>query len=261
MLTPYYADEWATIYHGDSFRVLHDLEGIGAVVTDPPYSSGGAFRGDRTDSVVKKYVQSGSRSELTSSEFSGDNRDQRAFLAWCTMWMGAARQASLPGAPMVSFIDWRQLPILTDAVQCGGWVWRNIGTWWKPGTRMQRGRFSGSAEYVIYATNGPAAEGVGSPQNVFSCPPVPGSEKEHVAEKPEKVVQWAMQVVPPGAVILDPFMGSGTTLRAARNLGFRSIGIEIDEAACEIAARRMQQGVLPIGAAGERPLEQGALLG
>jgi hypothetical protein len=70
---------------------------------------------------------------------------------------------------------------------------------------MQKGRFSASAEYVIYATNGPAVDGAGSPQNVFSCK-IDG-DRDHIAQKPGKVMQWVMGVVPPGALVLDPFMG------------------------------------------------------
>lgn len=239
-MKPYYEADGITIYHGDCFELLHDLSGIGAVVTDPPYSSGGAFRGDRAMATTTKYVNSDTAAYRP--EFAGDNRDQRSFLAWATMWLNASRNASEPGAVLASFIDWRQLPIMTDAVQAGGWTWRNLATWWKPGVRMQKGRFSASAEYVIYATNGPVLDGAGSPQNVYSCK-IDG-DRDHIAQKPSKVMQWVLGVVPPRALILDPFMGSGATLRAARDLGFPAIGIDVDERYCETAAKRFDQMVL-----------------
>ncbi len=244
-MTPYYQDDSVTIYHGDMFDLLHDLSGIGAVVTDPPYSSGGAFRSDRAQSTTAKYVNS--QTQAYRSEFAGDNRDQRSFLAWSSLWLNAARNACEPGAILCSFIDWRQLPVLTDAVQAGGWTWRNLATWWKPGCRMQKGRFSASAEYVVYASNGPVTEGQGSPQNVFSC--AIDGDRDHIAQKPIDVMRWVLQVVPPGVVILDPFMGSGTTLRAAADCGHKAIGIEVDERYCEIAATRLSQGALDFGGA------------
>lgn len=239
-MKPYYERNGITIYHGDVLDILPSLDGVGGVVTDPPYSSGGAFRGDRMASTVTKYVNSDTA--IYRPEFAGDNRDQRSFTVWCTLWLNAARQSALPGAPLLSFIDWRQLPSLSDAVQCGGWLWRNVAVWWKPGIRMQRGRFSSSAEYLIYATNGPANEGQASPQNVFSFAPV--DEKEHIAQKPVEVMRWALGVVPTGAVVLDPFMGSGSTLRAAKDMGHPAIGIDSDERYCEIAAKRLSQEVL-----------------
>lgn len=244
-MTPYYDEDGITIYHGDCFDILHDLSGVGAVVTDPPYSSGGAFRSDRAMQTSIKYVSSDTAAYRP--EFSGDNRDQRSFLAWSTMWLTAAIHASTPGAVLCSFIDWRQLPTMTDAIQAGGWVWRNVATWHKPGMRMQRGRFSASAEYVIYGTNGPVLDGKGSPQNVFACAPVSGDDKAHIAEKPRDVMRWILQVVPDGAVVLDPFMGSGATLQAAKDMGHKAIGIEVDEAYCEIAVDRLAQGVLEFG--------------
>ena len=247
-MKPYYEADGITIYHGDCFDLLHDLprSSVGAVVTDPPYSSGGAFRGDRAQQTTIKYVNS--NTAAYRPEFAGDNRDQRSFLAWCSLWMNAARQASVEGAVLCSFIDWRQLPTLTDAAQAGGWTWRNLATWWKPGIRMQRGQFSASAEYVVYATNGPnATDFDGAVQNVFRCATV--KDREHIAEKPAEVMRWVMQVVPPGALVLDPFMGSGATLRAAKDCGHPAIGIEVDERYCEIAAKRLAQGVLDLGGA------------
>ena len=241
MRRPYFDDGSVRIYHGDCLEIMAELEGVAAVVTDPPYSSGGAFRGDRMRSTVEKYVNSSTAAYRP--EFAGDSRDQRSFLLWCGFWMAAARAASVPGAVFCSFIDWRQLPTLTDAVQMGGWTWRNVATWWKPGIRMQRGAFSSSAEYVIYATNGATnTDFDGAVQNVFRCPPV--ADKEHIAEKPVEVMRWVLSVVRPGGLVLDPFMGSGSTLRAAKDSGLVSIGIDVDEKNCEIAARRLAQGSL-----------------
>lgn len=242
-MKPYYEADGVTIYHGDCLDVLPSLSGVGALVTDPPYSSGGAFRGDRVIQTVTKYVQSGTASYRP--EFAGDNRDQRAFAAWSTLWLNAARYASAPGAVAAVFIDWRQLPTLTDAIQGGGWTWRGIATWWKPGIRMQRGSFSHSAEYIVHATNGPSDRDYdGAQQNVFKC--AVETDKEHIAQKPEPVMRWVLSVVPPGSLVLDPFMGSGSTLRAARDCGMRSIGIDSDERYCEIAARRLSQQVLDL---------------
>lgn len=238
---------WATsdgsfsLYLGDCLEILPRLEefSIDAVITDPPYSSGGAFRGDRTQKTVAKYVQSGTQTER--SEFTGDNRDQRSFLAWSSLWLCAARYACNDGAVLCSFIDWRQLPVLTDAIQSGGWVWRNLATWWKPGCRMQRGRFSASAEYVIYATNGAHdSDGERSPQNVFSCASLSGEDKDHIAEKPAEVAEWVVGVTKPRSTVLDPFMGSGAFGVACARTGRKFIGIDNDPRSFELAQARLE---------------------
>jgi site-specific DNA-methyltransferase (adenine-specific) len=236
-MKPYYFHAGITIYHGDALFVLPELSNLGAVVTDPPYSSGGAFRSDRTRATVDKYVQT--RTAAYRPDFAGDSRDQRAFLSWCALWMSAARAAAVVGAPLISFTDWRQLPVLTDALQAGGWTWRGIATWWKPGIRMQRGSFSHSAEYLVHGTNGPAERDYdGAQQNVFKCAVV--ADREHIAEKPLSVMQWILSVVEPQAVVLDPFAGSGSTLVAAKALNRPAVGIEVDERYCEIAAKRLE---------------------
>lgn len=242
-MKPYFQSDDVTIYHADALEVLPELEGLAGVLTDPPYSSGGAFRGDRVNATLAKYVTTGSVAQGLD-DFTGDNRDQRSFFAWSTLWSSAARRACIPGGAFVSFIDWRQLPTMTDVVQAGGWIWRGLGTWHKPGIRMQRGGFSYSAEYLVYGTNGPKLDHDGARQNVFACAPIAAVEKEHIAEKPLPVIAWALGPIPPGGPVVDPFMGSGTTLRACRDAGRRVIGIDISEACCETAARRMSQGSL-----------------
>ena len=230
----------ATLYLGDCLEILPMLGKVDAVVTDPPYSSGGQFRGDRTQKTSTKYINNDSVITFRD-EFSGDNRDQRAFLAWSTMWFGQLLRISNPGATLCAFTDWRQLPTMTDAVQCGGWVWRNIVTWWKPGIRMQRGRFSSSAEYVVYASHGVPIEGEKSPQNVLSFAPVGGEEKAHIAEKPKALLQEIIGITLPGATVIDPFMGSGTTGVACAKLGRKFIGIEIEPKYFDIACERIRK--------------------
>ncbi len=68
----------------------------------------------------------------------------------------------------------------------------------------------------------------------------------HPTEKPLELMTWCITQVPDAGTILDPFMGSGTTLRAAKDLGRKCIGIEIEEKYCEIAVRRLAQEVLPL---------------
>jgi len=75
--------------------------------------------------------------------------------------------------------------------------------------------------------------------------------KEHPTEKPIELMRWCIEMCSgEPSTILDPFMGSGTTLRAAKDLGRKAIGIEIEEKYCEIAAKRLAQEVLPFDAVG-----------
>lgn len=228
----------ATLYLADCLEVLPTLGRVDAVVTDPPYSSGGQFRGDRARSTTEKYVTA---QFTTRSEFSGDNLDQRVFMVWSSWWLSAARSVCKDGAILCAFSDWRQIPAMTDAIQCAGWVWRNLATWWKPGCRMIKGRFSSSAEYIIYATNGAHdVEGEDTVQNVFKCATLVGKSKEHIAEKPLAVMRWILSITRPQGTILDPFMGSGTTGVACANLGRKFIGIEIEERYFDIACKRIE---------------------
>jgi len=70
----------------------------------------------------------------------------------------------------------------------------------------------------------------------------------HPTQKPESLIRWCLTFFPDAETVLDPFMGSGTTLRAAKDLGRRCIGIELEEKYCEIAVKRLQQQVLPLTA-------------
>lgn len=246
-MKPYYEADGITIYHGDSFDLLHDLSGIDALITDPPYSSGGAFRGDRTASVVSKYVQSTAQTATYRPDFAGDNRDQRSFLAWSTLWLNAARHAMTPGAAAALFTDWRQLPTTTDALQAAGFIWRGIAPWAKTNPRTSAG-ITNACEYIAWGTLGPYERdpAIYLPGYIVQAT-LTGERKDHIAQKPIEVMRWLAQMCPPGGTILDPFMGSGVTLRAAKDVGCRAIGVDVDERYCEIAANRLAQGVLDLG--------------
>lgn len=231
-------DGWE-LYNRDSLRWLQELpsESVDAVITDPPYSSGGQYRGDRVAPVSEKY-------QTTESpeypEFYGDTRDQRGYVAWCSLWLADAWRVARPGAAIVTFIDWRMLPSMTDAVQAGGWVWRGIVPWEKPNARRQIGRFAAQCEYAVWGSKGPMPfdRGVGALPGIFRCSSVPSTEREHVTEKPEGLMQDIVKIAPPGALILDPFAGAGSTGIGALLEGRRFLGCELSPAYFRVACER-----------------------
>lgn len=244
-MTPYWqsSDGAIVLYCGDSLDVLRTLTAasVHAVITDPPYSSGGQFRGDRTQSTTAKYVSSDSERK-SLPDFTGDNRDQRSFGYWCALWLSEARRAAVLGAPIVQFTDWRQLPTTTDAVQAGGWVWRGVGVWSKKTFRPSMGRFASAAEFFVWGSNGPMEEreDIGCLPGVIHAGLKHEERDQHVTVKPTEVMSQIVRICPAGGVVLDPFAGSGSTLVSASLQGRRAIGIEMCEAYAEQTAKRLE---------------------
>lgn len=235
-----------TLHLGDCLEYLRTLPdgSVDAVVTDPPYSSGGMVRGDRMMSTRDKYQSSDVIVEHPT--FTGDNRDQRSFGYWCALWLSEARRASKPGSMVCIFTDWRQLPTTTDVIQAGGWVWRGIVPWDKVMARPMPGRFRAQAEYMVWGTNGPRdfstegepVYGVG----VFRHQTTPTDEREHSTQKPEGLLKDIVEVAcGPNTTVLDPFAGSGTTGVAAIRMGRNFIGCEISPEYHAIATRRLKE--------------------
>lgn len=150
------------------------------------------------------------------------------------------------------FTDWRQLPATTDALQAGGWVWRGIVPWYKPSARPQAGRFTSQCEYVVWGSKGPMpmdyTPGVKTLPGFYQASPP--RERDHQTQKPMDVMRALVRIAEAGGLILDPFAGSGTTLVAAKEEGYRAIGCEMVATHCEIAARRLAQDTLFGGVAG-----------
>jgi len=232
-----------SIEEADSVRWLREYEGekFSAVITDPPYSSGGMVRSDRTGPMTKgKYVTGGSRNE-SLPDFAGDNRDQRGFLAWMSLWASDALRSTLPGGWLLVFTDWRQMPTVTDAVQAGGWVWRGIAVWNKVGGRPMHGRFRQQTEFIVAATNGPHKPWEGAPYlpGVFRVSPP--RDRIHITEKPVDLLRPLVTIAPPGSLICDPFVGSGSTGEAVLREGRRFIGCELVPEIADRAAERLQR--------------------
>lgn len=262
-----FATDGATLYHGEALTLLPYLAERhpppAAIICDPPYSSGGQFRGDRAMPARAKYQDT--RFQHLHQDFSGDNRDQRSFVAWCALWLEAARAWSEPGALVALFTDWRQLPTLSDALQAGGWIWRGVVPWDKTeATRPALGRYRSQCEFVLWGTNGPRPmEGHAAP-GLFRLPPDPADlpdpgpagpqgpgiltgatnsegPKEHMTGKPVRLMEQLLLPVRPGGPVLDLFAGSCPVGRACLRTGRPYVGTEIDGAIFERAADLLKQ--------------------
>lgn len=246
-----YQDDFVRLYHGagDDALITWDDEPVRALITDPPYSSGGQYRGDRAGQSPRAKYQTSSTVK-TYADFSGDNRDQRGYTRWLCIWIAYARSIMLPGAPAVLFADWRQVPATTDGFQAGGLVQRGIGAWDKTeGARPQKGRPRAQCEFVIWGSHGPMRQDGPCLPGCWRYPVV-GAQKLHLTEKPLALMLDICRIVQKGpGVVLDPFAGSGTTLLACRALGLRAVGYEINAEICDVARARLSGGGTPTDAA------------
>lgn len=229
------------LWHGDALAVLRDLPdaSIDAVVTDPPYSSGGLHAGARRTDPAQKYQQTGTK--RTYPAMLGDLKDQRSFITWATLWLSECWRLARPGAPALVFSDWRQLPAMTDAVQAAGFEWRGIVVWHKPSARPMLGSFRRDAEFVVYAVKAPARAWSRQCFPGVFAHRVVATEKVHLTSKPLPLLVDLLGVTPPDGTILDPFMGGGTTALACLETGRRFIGVELSEEYYDLAANRIAE--------------------
>lgn len=243
-MTPYYADDQITLWHGDALGILGRLDdsSVDAVVTDPPYSSGGAFRSDRNRTAKSKYLKTGSDALTRLPEFHGDNRTERGLLMWSTLWLGECWRVAKTGAAIAVFCDWRSLPTFSDALQAGGWTWRGIGVWIKQQGRSRpiSGGLWNDTEMILWGSKGPRSTGEALPGTWEATAP-DSKSRRHATEKPLTIVRDLVRLAPAGGVVLDPFAGSCTTGVAAREQDRKAILCEIGAEGCEVGARRLRE--------------------
>jgi site-specific DNA-methyltransferase (adenine-specific) len=242
--TPYYSDSTATLYLGDCVEIMETLDDctVDAVLTDPPYSSGG--RRENARSIRKSMT----RSVEDDDWIRGDAMSTGGFIYLLRLCGIQWRRLLRPGGHALSFIDWRMADTLRAALETADMRQHPTLVWDKD--RLGMGAiFRNQHEFIVHMSAGNPAD----PQrrdvpNVLRFPPV--RDGDHPTEKPDALLQTLLSVItPPGGVVLDPFAGSGSTLQAARALGFKSVGIEADERYAEVIAKRLCQDVLDFGEA------------
>ena len=242
-MKPYYDEDGITIYHGDCREILPLVGLVDAVITDPPYCSGGF-------SEVGKQAAKGMglRSETIREVgwFVNDNMTTQGLLWLVSTVAGWSRRALKAGGTFTAFTDWRMAGPLSAAIESSGYRYQNLIVWKKPTPGLGNG-FRAQHELVLHFSNGTPVYHAFDCGNVLECSRVSTSEREHQTQKPVGLISQIVRVVSAeGHTVLDPFMGSGTTLVAAKSMGRSAIGIEMDEAYCEIAAKRLSQRVLPL---------------
>ncbi len=219
-MKPYYEHAGITIYHGDCRDVLEEWEGLRTqsfdlLLTDPPYGL-----------KWSENYSGGSISAVVADEISRwDRRPDAETMIRCrnicrhaVIW-GGNYLADILGPTRAPLVWDKQIRGMHFADGEMAWTSFDYGT-------LRIFSFDGrTPETRIYANS---------------------SGRVHPTQKPEDVMIWSMRQARQSATVLDPFIGSGTTLVAAKRLGKQATGIEREERYCEIAAKRLSQEVLPL---------------
>ena len=241
---PHFGRNGIALWKGDCLTVLPRIADatVDAVITDPPCCSGATSLAAKSADPIKKYCNDHTGGGRPS--FEGDARDQRSFVAWGALWVSQFRRVLKPGGYCLIFTDWRQLPTMADTLQAGGITWRGVIAWDKGGASRSphKGYFRHQCEYLVWGTRGPC-------HNRADAGPFPGCyhipvdrrDKHHITGKPVALMERLVEIVPAGGLILDAFVGSGTTGVACAKTGRRAILVEESAAYCEITQKRLEQ--------------------
>lgn len=234
MSEPYYSDEHVTLYHGDAAEVLADMEdaSVSAVITDPPYT-------ERTHGMAKSNKGKGHGTKAIKFDAFTDEM-LNATLMEC---------GRVSAGWVIATLDYRHA-VLMDITPPAGLRMMRVGAWVKtnPMPQISADRPAQGWESIAYmhrADGKPAWNGGGKHGNYV----LPVAQNHgHPTSKPiEMLEDMVLKFTKSGDTILDPFAGSGTTLRAAKSLGRKAVGVEIDERYCEVIAKRLGQEAFDFG--------------
>ena len=221
-VTPYYDQDGITLYHGDCRDVLPTIRGtFSAVITDPPYA------------IPTQVAQTRSTTRNVG--------DLSVAEAGMEVMFRAVDRVLQTGGRYFVFCDGTSYPVISRVFY--GRFTTALLVWDKGRIGMGR-EFRKQHELILHAweKETPVVDSGGTGYaDILRCDPV-GSERVHDAQKPVGLLTQLLRVC--GDSVIDPFAGSGSTLVAAKQEGRTAVGIEIDEANCEKAAKRLAQGVL-----------------
>lgn len=219
-MKPYYQDGRVTIYHGDCRDIIPSLADIDLVLTDPPY--GVEWCSNRRGVATKHKIIA--------------NDDD---LHWIGEVYEGLYAAMKPNSICFTFYGWPDADLFVGEWKRVGFQLKSHIVWVKSNWGL--GWFTRGQHEVAYLLV------KGKPKKPFSAisdvilASATGNDL-HSTQKPEKLCREICNCYSNvGNLVLDPFMGSATTLLAADRLGRQAIGIEIDEKYCEIAARRFEE--------------------
>jgi len=235
-MTPYYTDGQIMIFHGDCREILPRL-GTGTVrlvCTDPPYNV-----------------------SLPDADITVEDRKdiQRDFGQWDQAWspdllLAESARLLYAGGSLLSFCSDKLVSsYLTDGLKHRGTlVWEKTD----PPPNFRSGYVS-ATEWIVWCQKigAPAVwNGGGAVRNILRYPIVKGNGSARLGHPTQKPLGLIIELIQRhsdrGDMILDPYMGVGTTLRAAKDTGRRAMGIELDERWCKLAAKRLGQDVLDL---------------
>jgi DNA modification methylase len=213
-MTPYYQDQWATLYCGDCEQVLPQLSRHDLLLTDPPYGIG-----ENNKQNMSRSRRGRLGSFRTVRNYGHYNWDRVPIVDWLIKQaIDKCRNAIIFGGnfyhlpPSKCWLVWDK-DNSGDFADCE-LAWTNLDK----AVRLYRHRWNGMLRKNR-------------------------EERFHPTQKPLDVMSWCLGQCPETQSVLDPFAGSGTTLLAAKLRNIKATGIEREERYCEIAANRLSQDV------------------